>query len=200
MPVDQTARTTSESPLPPPVRAGIGLVAAGVDQAKRLPTRVSLGDIAGLPIRVLANVAAAREAVERTYEELANRGETVVARWRNQPLPRQTATTPAPAAATKPARAAAPTATATMTPDVTSAPLDMKDVVDVTAATPGAILAHDDLPLADYDHLTLGSLRARLPKLDPIALVQLRDYERAHANRLPVLTLLENRIAKVASS
>jgi hypothetical protein len=178
MPVDQAARSApapdrTTSPLPPPVRAGIGLVAAGVDQAKRLPARVSLADVAGLPIRGLAYVAAAREAVERTYEELANRGETVVARWRHQPLPRQTAAAPPPAGA----GVAAP--------------------IDLAGATPGATLAHDALPLDDYDHLTLGSLRARLPRLDAVALAQLLDYERVHANRLPVLTLLQNRLAKI---
>jgi hypothetical protein len=106
---------------------------------------------------------------------MANRGETVIARWRHQPEPRQTAEPPA----TRPA---------------TPAPVQEAIVVD---ATPGATLAHDELPLEDYDHLTLGSLRARLARLDLVALVQLRDYERVHANRLPVLTMLDNRIAKV---
>jgi hypothetical protein len=188
MPVDQAAGTTPATDrtgtLPPPVRAGIGLVAAGVDRAKRLPGRVSLADVAGLPIRGLAYVAAAREAVERTYEELANRGETVVARWRHQPLPRQTAAAPA-----------APTQAPRQAP---AAPVpDIPEAIDLAGATPGAVLAHDELPLADYDHLTLGSLRARLPKLDAVALAQLIDYERVHANRLPVLTLLQNRLAKV---
>jgi hypothetical protein len=67
-------------------------------------------------------------------------------------------------------------------------------------APSGAELPHDALPLPDYDHLTLASLRARLVRLDVTALTQLRDYERAHANRLPVVTMLENRIAKVVSS
>ena len=182
MPVDQATRTAPRAartsltnpPLPLSVRAGIGLVAAGVDKAKRLPTRVSLADLAGLPLRGIEYVAGAREAVERTYEELANRGETVIAKWRHQPLPRQTATTPPPAVA--------------------------GEAIDLAGATPGAILAHDALPLDDYDHLTLGSLRARLPKLDAVALAQLLDYERVHANRLQVLTLLQNRLAKVRAT
>ena len=68
-------------------------------------------------------------------------------------------------------------------------------VADHTEA--GEVLAHADLPLKDYDHLTLGSLRGRLRSLDVAALVQLRSYERVHANRLPVITSLENRIAKL---
>ena len=64
----------------------------------------------------------------------------------------------------------------------------------------GAELSHNDLPLPDYDHLTLPSLRARLARLDLVSLVQILDYEKAHANRLPVVTMLENRIAKVSAS
>jgi hypothetical protein len=30
-------------------------------------------------------------------------------------------------------------------------------------------------------------------------LVQIRDYEKAHADRLPIVTMLDNRIAKLAS-
>jgi hypothetical protein len=65
---------------------------------------------------------------------------------------------------------------------------------------PGSELSHGELPLPDYDHLTLPSLRARLARLDLTALVQILDYERAHANRLPVTTMLENRIAKVSAT
>jgi hypothetical protein len=64
----------------------------------------------------------------------------------------------------------------------------------------GADLSHSDLPLPDYDHLTLPSLRARLARLDMASLLQILDYEKAHANRLPVTTMLENRIAKVSAT
>lgn len=63
--------------------------------------------------------------------------------------------------------------------------------------TPGEVLSHDALPLEDFDHLTIGALRTRIRPLDLEALVQLRSYERVHANRLPVITALENRIAKL---
>ncbi len=69
---------------------------------------------------------------------------------------------------------------------------------DITAAS-GAVLAHDDLPLADYDHMTLGSLRGRLRSLSLPQLGQVRAYEKAHADRLPVVTMLDNRIAKLTS-
>ena len=171
-----------EAKLPPPVRAGIGLVAAGVEKAKQ----VEVADIATLPIRGLGLLVNARNKVERTYEELSNRGETLIARWRGLPEPRQTSLLPEPPA----------------TVDEVTDPFGLPDDVTVLIdeATPGATLSHDELPLADYDHLTLGSLRARLSKLDAVALVQIRDYERAHANRLPVITMLDNRIAKIAAT
>lgn len=196
-PVDEAVRTDERSGLiPPPVRAGIGLVAAGVETARSAPARVGhalgehLGDVATLPLRGLAFLARTRETVERTYEELANRGETIVARLRGRPEPRQTVTS------------TIPETTAREVPDEVTNPFGLpEEVVEaIDGATPGATLSHDELPLDDYDHLTLGSLRARLPRLDAVALVQLLDYERAHAHRLPVLTMLENRIAKVGTT
>jgi hypothetical protein len=183
MPASDTDTRTEDRTLPPPLRAGIGLVAAGVERAKHLPETIpgGLAGLGSLPMRGLAFFATAREAVERTYEELSNRGETVVARWRHKPEPRQTIHAPAE-------------------PTLIDAVLVEPVHVDLTEdVKPGATLTHDELPLDDYDHLTLGSLRARLARLDLAALVQLRDYERVHANRLPVLTMLENRIAKVTA-
>jgi hypothetical protein len=57
--------------------------------------------------------------------------------------------------------------------------------------------AHQDLPLEDFDHLTVGSLRSRIRSLDLTDLRLLHAYETEHANRLPVITVLANRIAKL---
>jgi hypothetical protein len=54
-----------------------------------------------------------------------------------------------------------------------------------------------ELPIQDFDNISLGSLRARLRSLSVEDLVVLREWEQAHANRLPVLTTLANRIAKL---
>jgi hypothetical protein len=62
---------------------------------------------------------------------------------------------------------------------------------------PGDQLSAAELPLSDFDQLSIGSLRSRLPRLDRDQLVQLLAYERAHADRLQVVTMIENRIAKV---
>jgi len=59
--------------------------------------------------------------------------------------------------------------------------------------------SRDELPIPDFDNITLGSLRARLRNLSVEQLVVLREWEQAHAHRLPVLTALDNRIAKVSA-
>jgi hypothetical protein len=57
-----------------------------------------------------------------------------------------------------------------------------------------------DLPIPDFDNITLGSLRARLRSLSLEQLVTLREWEQAHAHRLPVVTALDNRIAKLGAA
>jgi hypothetical protein len=62
---------------------------------------------------------------------------------------------------------------------------------DQRSADPG----HDALPLPDYDHLPLGPLTHRIRTLDVEGVEILIEYERAHAQRQPVLTVLEERLA-----
>jgi hypothetical protein len=57
-----------------------------------------------------------------------------------------------------------------------------------------------DLPISDWDHASMPSLRARVARLTLDELLQLREYETEHAARLAVLTMLDNRIAKVDRS
>jgi hypothetical protein len=53
------------------------------------------------------------------------------------------------------------------------------------------------LPLANYDQLSVASLRARLRTLSVPQLTQLLDYERGHADRADLIAMFERRIAKV---
>src|SRR5687768_13116990 len=53
----------------------------------------------------------------------------------------------------------------------------------------------DDLPLPDYDHLNVGSLTSRIRTLDHADLTTLLAYEKAHANRFQVVTVMESRLA-----
>jgi hypothetical protein len=54
-------------------------------------------------------------------------------------------------------------------------------------------------PLPGYDDLSLPSLRARLRTLDAPAIMAMLAYERAHARRVDVLTMLERRLAKITA-
>ncbi|MDQ1727192.1 MAG: hypothetical protein QOK14_1237 [Frankiaceae bacterium] len=94
--------------------------------------------------------------------------------------------------------------------DVVDSPADVPDDSGAALRTEsppqhaGHGHAHDDPshthsapPLEGFDEMTIGSLRGRLGSLDLGDLEALRDYERDHSARPQVLTMLENRIAKV---
>lgn len=105
------------------------------------------------------------------------------------------------AAARKTVKAAAPAGPPAAAREV-GAPGAVADVVEkvtdqLTIDEPSSA---KDLPIADFDNVSIGSLRARLRSLSVEDLVTLREWEKAHANRLPVVTLLDNRIAKVSAS
>ena len=72
-------------------------------------------------------------------------------------------------------------------------------VVTAPAAPAAAEPAAAELPLANYDELSIASLRARLRNLSADQLGQLIDYEKGHAGRADVITMFERRIAKVES-
>jgi hypothetical protein len=86
----------------------------------------------------------------------------------------------APAAAAKPAAAPAPVPAAEPAPPTLPMP------------------AAAELPLANYDELSVASLRARLRNLSADQLGQLIEYEKGHAGRADVITMFERRIVKIA--
>ncbi|RBY95506.1 hypothetical protein DQ237_13275 [Blastococcus sp. TF02-8] len=53
---------------------------------------------------------------------------------------------------------------------------------------------HDTLPLPDYDHLSVDGLTSRIRTLDVQGLETVLEYEKAHANRLQVVMVMENRL------
>ena len=53
---------------------------------------------------------------------------------------------------------------------------------------------HKELPLPDYDHIPAGTLPSRISGLEEGDVAQLITYEKAHGNRLPILTILEKRL------
>ncbi|MDX6341605.1 MAG: hypothetical protein QOH87_1743 [Trebonia sp.] len=55
------------------------------------------------------------------------------------------------------------------------------------------------LPLANYDELSVASLRARLRNLSNDDLNQLMTYERAHQDRPEVIKMFQNRLTKMTT-
>ena len=63
---------------------------------------------------------------------------------------------------------------------------------------PAAAAPAGDLPVPNYDDLSVASLRARLRNLSADQISQLIDYEKGHAGRADVITMFERRLAKLA--
>jgi hypothetical protein len=103
--------------------------------------------------------------------------------------------TPARSAAAEPEPTVAPEPEPEPEPEPAAASAPDRAAAGVTAAGP-ALAA---LPVANYDDLTLASLRARLRNLDSGQVRVLLEYEKANAGRAPVLTMFERRIAKLES-
>ena len=63
---------------------------------------------------------------------------------------------------------------------------------------PAAATAAGQLPVPNYDDLSVASLRARLRNLSADQIGQLIDYEKGHAGRAEVISMFERRLAKLA--
>ena len=197
--------------LPTPVAAALGVIPTAIDSAKRVPTK-----IATLPILAVSTALTRWAEAQQRYDDLAARGERFLAtvrgrspeldaddvqEWLAEPVPTTDQTDQADRT-----EQADPVAQVTelldragsRRKDTAATPEVVAVVEEITEVVGGETPAHDELPLPDYDHMTLGSLRGRLRSLTVEELVAVRDYEKAHADRLPVITLLENRIVKLA--
>jgi hypothetical protein len=67
----------------------------------------------------------------------------------------------------------------------------VEDPLDLTRSMPE--------PLPGYDGMTLGALRGRLRSLTVEDLTRVLRYEKAHRARPPMVTLVEHRLAKLAT-
>ena len=173
-----TLQTLTRTVVPAAVSAGVSLITAGAKVARQLPERAVT-----LPVAAATNAVKLTGVLRHEYEGLSTRGVETLSKLRGVPTPAE--------------KAQQADAAVEAIVDPFSLPEPVAQLVE--EAAPGATLSHDELPLADYDHLTLGSLRARIRRLDAPALIQLRDYERAHANRLPVMMAFDNRLKAIAA-
>jgi cytoskeletal protein RodZ len=116
--------------------------------------------------------------------------------------------TVAPETTAAPETSAAPESVAgpeTVAPEAVAPEAEPQAAAEVPAAeAPAAEAAppaeaSGDLPLANYDTLTVASLRARLRTLSVPQLRILVDYENAHQGREEVTGMFERRIAKIVA-
>jgi hypothetical protein len=115
----------------------------------------------------------------------------------------QLASTRKPASTSKPASPAKPVSSAKPASAAKTAPAARPDQAPTAAhgdkATRAAEVPATEPPLPGYDDLSLPSLRARLRTLDAPAIEGMLAYEKAHARRDDVTTMLERRLAKITT-
>jgi hypothetical protein len=115
------------------------------------------------------------------------------------PAPEDTAA-PEPEATAEPATVAAQAAAE---PETAVAPEPAAPAVAEPAAAEPAASAGPEtssaLPLANYEELSVASLRARLRNLSNDDLSQLMTYERAHQDRPEVIKMFQNRLIKMTT-
>jgi len=215
------AASSGPTALPRPVAAAVGLAAVGSCAVRSVP-----GALIRLPFVGLRRAIIGAAAIMASYDALAELGDAVVAGRRSGLRPGALVGDRMEDAAALPTgdargamrlpphlsphtaelvvassyagseRLAGEDATVTEhlrsgpSGEVGAAPLGVDESDAVSAA---------DLPVPDYDRLSPAALRARLRRLDASQLALLRDHERTHADRLPVLTMLDSRIARLTA-
>jgi outer membrane biosynthesis protein TonB len=115
-----------------------------------------------------------------------------------KPAPATKATT-RPAPATKATTRPAPATKATTRPAPATKPATRAKPAPAAKAAPPAKPVPAAPPLPGYDDLSLPSLRARLRTLDATGIKAMLDYEKAHARRDEVISMLERRLAKITT-
>jgi hypothetical protein len=193
--------TPDTSVVTKPIRAGLGLLTFGASRAMTLPQTLLArvpGEVVQRAVQAGGLAVQAGGLAAKGYGELAQRGEQTVTLVRTRlgmGDARPEADGDSAGATTDPYMGGP------LEPveDIREAVfLSEEDATEVAEAADGATLARDELPLEDYDHMTLTALRSRIRSLDAAQLVQLREYEQAHANRLPVVKAFDTRLAKLA--
>jgi hypothetical protein len=193
------------SHVPLPVRVAVGLVVTAMEQARKLPEQ-----LVELPVTAASRVVQAGMRVQQRVTELAIKGDQVFSLLRpvedtppwarfdgdgeeREPGPKATN---AAAGGSGKANSGGPA----IHPEVGE--VDEGAVARALrpahAAEPGQRSVSSSA-LAGYDEMSLAQLRSRLRRLSLPQLVELLEYERAHADRPPFVTMLSNRITTVRS-
>ena len=183
------------SPLPLPVRIAAGLVATAVEQARDLPRLV-----VEFPVTAVSQALQASMRVQQKVTELAIKGDRALATLRPVEERPSWATFDDEddergsrnGAVTELRRAPRPE------PD-TIVETVVEAVVEPEApAAERAMTGPNVLP--DYASMTIPQLRGRLRHLHVEELRALLEWETAHENRPPFVTMLSNRITTVTEA
>jgi hypothetical protein len=182
------------SPLPLPVRIAAGLVATAVEQARDLPRLV-----VEFPVTAVSQALQASMRVQQKVTELAIKGDRALGTLR--PVEER------PSWATfdddddeRAARNGAVTElrrTPRPEPD-TIVETVVEAVVEPEAPAEDVVTGPNVLP--DYASMTIPQLRGRLRHLNVEELRALLEWETAHENRPPFVTMLSNRITTVTEA
>jgi hypothetical protein len=196
------------SPLPLPVRLAAGLVATAVEQARDLPRLV-----VEFPVTAVSQALQASMRVQQKVTELAIKGDRALGTLRpveerpawavfddEEPLERNGAST-----VSKLHQRSARDAVVTLAAEPTQPEAPVQTAAEVAAETaaapehraPAADTAKGPNVLPGYRDLTIPQLRGRLRHLAVNDLQALLDWETAHDNRPPFVTMLSNRITTV---
>jgi hypothetical protein len=152
------------------------------------------------PETVVAETVVAETVVE---PEVSTGPETVVAETvvveAVAPEPVAPEATAASEATAAPETAAPETVTPeTVTPETVAAEVSTGPET-VAAEIPAVAEPSGELPLANYEELSVASLRARLRNLSNDDLTLLMTYERAHQDRPEVIKMFQNRLIKMTT-
>jgi hypothetical protein len=202
------------SPLPLPVRLAAGLVATAVEQARDLPRLV-----VEFPVTAVSQALQASMRVQQKVTELAIKGDRALGTLRpveerpawavfddEEPMERNGAST-----VSKLHQRSARDAVVTLAAEPTEPEAPVQSAAEVAAETtadaaapaapehraPATDNATGPNVLPGYRDLTIPQLRGRLRHLTVADLQALLDWETAHDNRPPFVTMLSNRITTV---
>jgi len=220
--------TGPDSPRPNPVNEWLGLMSGAVEEVRTVLARVP-GEMVRLPLVALSAALELRERLrhghgpgswgvgetERPARPAANKPKLADVRDL-RPAPEAAPPEAAPPEAAPPEAAppeaappeaappeAAPpeAAPAEAAPPAPAPPAPAPPAPAPPAPAPAgpALAAPGAPPLADFDTMTVASLRGRLRTLDLPTLIQLRGWESRHGARAGILSMLDHRINKLSA-
>lgn len=164
--------------VPLPFRVAAGVIAAGLDQLRRLPE-----DLPGIPVALAGSAVRTSLRVQQTITDLATKGDELLSHWVNPPVENP------------------PWA---RFDDEESGEGIAPEAGNTDGESPAGTIddgARTESPVIDgYDELTLNQVRARLRTLEADQVQALLEHERHGSARAAFLTSLENRLASLRAN